>query len=266
MLDPSGLRAEGRRTLELIRLEQAQIGYHRPLLPPLDLAVHVGERLAVLGPNGSGKTTLLRSLLGLVPLLGGTLWHRTPKPRVGYVPQAHRADPVYPLTALEVVLQGRYGRIGIGRRPKTEDRDRAKHRLAQVGLGDREKTPFRSLSGGQRQRVLLARALCGDPELLVLDEFTSELDPAGSAALLSEVAQLAEQERVSVMFVTHEISAAAQWSTEVALVDARQQVFDNGPRDTLLTSERLSRLYQQDIHLERQGQRTVVFVSSGGPA
>lgn len=265
MLDPSGSGTEGPRTLELIRLEQAQIGYRRPLLPAVDLAVHSGQRLAVLGPNGSGKTTLLRSLLGLMPLLGGNLRERTPKPRVGYVPQAHRADPVYPLTAQEVVLQGRYGRIGVARRPKQEDRERAKHRLAQVGLADRAQAQFRALSGGQRQRALLARALCGDPELLVLDEFTSELDPAGSAALLAEVAQLAEQERVSVVFVTHEISEAAQWSTSVALVDARHQVFEAGPSETLLTNERLSHLYQQEIQLERRGHRTVVFVASGGP-
>jgi ABC-type Mn2+/Zn2+ transport system ATPase subunit len=250
--------------LALIRLEKAQVGYRRPLLPPVDLTVRAGERLAVLGPNGGGKSTLLKSLIGLLPLLGGRRILREGDPvRVGYVPQAYRADPVFPLTAVEVVVQGRFGRLGVGRPVRQADRDEARRRLEQVGLGAQADQTFRSLSGGQRQRTLLARALCGGPEVLVLDEFTSELDPAGSAALLAEVSRLAMQERVSVVFVTHEVQAAARWSTHVAMVDTRYGVFEAGERDAQLTSERLSRLYRQDIHIERKGGRVVVFVESG---
>ncbi len=249
---------------DLVRLVQAELGYGKPLLPPLDVAVQTGQRLAVLGPNGGGKSTLLRTLVGLIPPLSGERTLRAPAPRIGYVPQAHRADPVFPLTALEVVLQGRFGLIGVGRRPKREDRDQALRRLSQVGLAARAAQPFRALSGGQRQRVLLARALAGEPELLALDEFTSELDPAGAAALLGEVARLARDEAVSVLFVTHEISAAAQWATHVALVDGHHALFQTGEAQALLTGEHLSRLYQQRISLERHGERTVVFVESGG--
>ena len=249
---------------ELIRLERAQIGYRKALLAPFDLTVRAGQRLAVIGPNGGGKSTLLRTVLGLLPLLDGQRVLRTPPPRIGYVPQAHRADPVYPLSVFEVVLQGRYAQVGVARRPGRRDRELTMQRLIQVGLAAQAKQPFRSLSGGQRQRTLLARALTAEPELLVLDEFTSELDPAGSAALLAEVARLAQAEHVSVMFVTHEISAAVQWSTHVALVDSHQAIFETGASQALLTSDRLSRLYQQNIHLERRGDRSVVFVESGG--
>jgi ABC-type Mn2+/Zn2+ transport system ATPase subunit len=252
--------------LDLVRLEKAEIGHRRPLLPPLDVAVKAGGRLAVLGPNGGGKSTLLRTLLGLLPPLSGARTLRAPPPRIGYVPQAHRADPVFPLTTLEVVLQGRYARIGVGRRPQRADRQLALARLGQVGLGAQAAQPFRALSGGQRQRTLLARALAAEPELLALDEFTSELDPAGATALLGEVAKLAQREGVAVVFVTHEISAAAQWATQVALVDTHQQLFLHGPAEPLLTGEHLSRLYQQRISLERHGERTVVFVESGGKA
>jgi ABC-type Mn2+/Zn2+ transport system ATPase subunit len=264
-LDDPIRRSDAVDIVALVRLEKAEIGYGKPLLPPVDLTVQAGARLAVLGPNGGGKSTLVRTLVGLLPLLSGRRVFRPGTPvRIGYVPQAHRADPVFPLTTLEVVLQGRYGRVGLGRRVRDSDRRIAANRLEQVGLVQQAGQPFRSLSGGQRQRTLLARALCSEPELLVLDEFTSELDPAGAAALLGEVSRLGISEGVSVVFVTHEIQAAAQWSTQVALVDTRHSLFETGERDVLLTSEHLSRLYGQDIHIERRGERTVVFVESGG--
>jgi ABC-type Mn2+/Zn2+ transport system ATPase subunit len=248
---------------ELIRLERAEIGYRQPLLPPIDMAVHRGLKLAVVGPNGGGKSTLLKTLIGLLPLLSGRRVFPTgAAPRIGYVPQAHRADPVYPLSALEVVLQGRYGRIGLFRFPGKADRQFALTQLERVGLADKAPIPFRALSGGQRQRVLLARALCGEPALLVLDEFTSDLDPAASTALLEEVSRLADEMQVSVIFVTHEVVAAASHSSEVAMVDARRGVFESGPTESLLTSERLSRLYGQRMEVQRQNGRTVVFVEA----
>ncbi len=248
----------------LIRLERAEIGYRRPLLPPLDLHVRAGVRLAVLGANGSGKSTLLKTLLGLTPLLSGRLlFPRGGPPRIGYVPQAHRADPVYPLTALQVTLQGRYGRVGLGRFVRKADRAYAREQLARVGLAAEADKPFRALSGGQRQRVLLARALAGEPELVVLDEFTSELDPAASARLLDEVSALTASSSVGLVFVTHEISAAAAHAQEVALVDGRRGLFLTGPASELLTGERLTELYGQTVRLERREDRTIVYLESG---
>ena len=252
--------------MELVRLDRVEVGYRRPLLPPVDLAVSAGQRVAFLGPNGGGKSTLLRTLVGLLPPLSGARMLRSPPPRIGYVPQAHRADPVFPLTAREVVLQGRFGRIGVGRRAGRDDVLAATRRLEQVGLALQAGQLFRSLSGGQRQRVLLARALAADPELLALDEFTSELDPAGATALLGEVTRLAREEGVPVVFVTHEISAAAQWATHVALIDGHRGLFRHGEADTLLTGEHLAALYGQQIHIERRGDRTVVFVETSGGA
>lgn len=251
--------------MELIRLTNALIGYRRPLLAPLDLSIHSGERLAVLGPNGGGKSTLLKSLVGLVPLISGELTFPSSRPpRVGYVPQAHRADSVFPLSTFQVVLQGRAARAGLGRFYREVDRVAATDALRKVGLGDQAASPFRALSGGQRQRVLLARALACEPELLVLDEFTSDLDPAASSQLLGEVSRLAEEVQVSVVFVTHEVSAAAEHASHVAMVDSRRGVFHWGDARTLLTGERLSRLYGQKMEVERRGDRTVVFVETGG--
>lgn len=250
--------------LELIRLERAEIGYGQPLLAPLDLSIQSGDRLAVLGPNGGGKSTLLKSLLGLQPLVSGQRVVPSGRGlRVGYVPQAHRIDPVYPLSVLQVTVQGRYGLRGIGRWLRKQDREAAREQLSKVGMLQIADRPFRSLSGGQRQRVLLARALCGEPQLLVLDEFTSDLDPAASTALLGEVSRLATEAKVSVIFVTHEPSAAASYASHVAMVDSRRGVFDSGERDQMLTSERLTRLYGQPVRVETREGRTVIYVESG---
>jgi ABC-type cobalamin/Fe3+-siderophores transport system ATPase subunit len=112
--------------------------------------------------------------------------------------------------------------------------------------------------------VLLARALAGDPELLVLDEFTSDLDPAAASQILQQVSQLATQSKVGVIFVTHEISDASAWSTEVAFVDSRRGVFEHGTTDELLTSEKLTRLYGQPVEITRKNGRTIVHVEAGG--
>src|SRR5205085_5990204 len=115
-----------RRSLELIRLERAVIGYRTPLLPPLDLAVRAGTTLGVLGPNGSGKTALLKSLLGLLPLLGGKrVLPLGRSPLIGYVPQRDRLDESWPLTVMDVTLMGRTGVLGPLRRPSKADRNAA---------------------------------------------------------------------------------------------------------------------------------------------
>jgi manganese/iron transport system ATP-binding protein len=253
--------------MELIRLEQALIGYGRPLLAPVSLTVSTGDRLAVLGPNGAGKSTLLRSLCGLQPLLGGRrVFPGGRAPRVGYVRQAHHSDPLYPLSTLDVVVQGRYGRIGAGRFVSRRDRDLALEQLARVGLSHVAHQRFDSLSGGQRQRALVARALAGEPELLVLDEVTSDLDPAAAAALLAEVSRLVAATQVAVVFVTHEVADAAAHATTVAMLDTRTGQFAAGPRGELLTEDRLTRLYGRPVHLEVRGGRVVVFVESEGHA
>ncbi len=248
--------------VEWARFEGAAIGYDKPLLSGLSFSVRSGERLAVLGPNGGGKSTLLRSLLRLQPLLEGKLvFPEGRPPRLGYVPQSHRADPVYPLTAHEVVLQGRIGVKGLFGFLDSRDRQLASAQLERVGLSAVAHRPLRSLSGGQRQRVLLARALAAEPELLVLDEFTSELDPAGASILLDEVSRLTSV-GMGVVFVSHDVSAAAGHATHLAMVDAAKGSFEVGPTESLLTSERLTRLYGRPMQIERRGNKAIVYVET----
>jgi ABC-type cobalamin/Fe3+-siderophores transport system ATPase subunit len=182
---------------------------------------------------------------------------------VGYVPQSHEPDAGFPLTTHEVVLMGRYPALGVARRPRKEDREAAHVQIELVGLGAQEHLPFRQLSGGQRQRALVARALVGHPELLVLDEPTSELDPAAEHSLLELVDKLAADYKTCVLFVTHQISAAAGFATEVVLISSRAGVVEFGAAKDLLTSEKLSRLYGLPIEIAHEAHRTLVWMAGG---
>ncbi|MER5337152.1 metal ABC transporter ATP-binding protein [Micromonospora sp. NPDC002717] len=177
-------------TSPVITVTHGVVGYDgRPVLRDVSLTVTAGEVVAVLGANGSGKSTLIRAVLGLVPLSSGSVtlfdrplrrfrqWHR-----VGYVPQRLGAGSGVPATVREVVASGRLARRGVLRPPGRADRAAVDAALAAVGLADRARDPVATLSGGQQQRTLIARALAGQPELLVLDEPTAGVDAASQEA------------------------------------------------------------------------------------
>ena len=247
--------------MDLVRLERAVIGYHTPLLPPLDLEVRSGTTLGVLGPNGAGKTALLKSMLGLLPLLGGRLvFPMGRSPRVGYVPQRDRLDQSWPLSVLDVVLMGRTSLLGPLRRFGAQDRQRAREALDEIGMGELAERPLYALSGGQHQRVLIARAIAAEPELLVLDEPTSAMDPAAERVLLELVERLKRAHNLSVVLVTHQLTAVAGFATEVALVDRARGLFEVGPAREMMTPQRLGRLYGREVRVaEVDGQIAVVI-------
>lgn len=247
--------------MDLVRLERAVIGYRTPLLPPLDLSVRSGTTLGVLGPNGAGKTALLKSMLGLLPLLGGRLVFPMGRaPRVGYVPQRDRLDQSWPLSVLDVVLMGRTSLLGPLRRFDANDRSRACEALEEIGIGELAPRPLYALSGGQHQRVLIARAVAAEPELLVLDEPTSAMDPAAERVLLELVEKLKRAHDLSVILVTHQLTAVAGFATEVAIVDRARGLFEVGPAREMMTPERLGRLYGREVRVtEIDGEMAVVI-------
>jgi ABC-type Mn2+/Zn2+ transport system ATPase subunit len=253
--------------VDLVRLERAVIGYRTPLLPPIDLAVRAGATLGVLGPNGAGKTALLKSLLGLLPLLGGRLvLPQGRAPRVGYVPQRDRLDQSWPLSVLDVVLMGRTRLLGPLRRPTPLDRQRSRESLEEIGVGDLADLPLYALSGGQHQRVLIARAIAAEPELLVLDEPTSAMDPAAERVLLELVERLKRAHDLSVVLVTHQLTAVAGFATEVALVDRQRGVFEVGPAKQMLDPKKLGRLYGREVRVVDVGGQIAIIIGSANGA
>jgi zinc transport system ATP-binding protein len=175
---------------DVVEVAHGVVAYDgRPVLRDVSLRVRSGEVVAILGANGSGKSTLVRALLGLVPLAGGRVsLFGTPLAkfrqwrRIGYVPQRVGAGSGVPATVGEVVASGRLAGRGVLRPAGAADRAAVTAALEAVGLADRVHDPVSTLSGGQQQRTLIARALAGRPELLVLDEPTAGVDAASQDA------------------------------------------------------------------------------------
>ena len=163
--------------------------------------------MCIVGPNGGGKTTLVKLILGLLrPQRGevrvfGQPPHRA-RLRVGYMPQHVQHDPQFPVTVMDIVLMGRLGQGVLGW-PGRADRRAAIDALAQVGMEEFRRRPFADLSGGQRQRVLIARALCCKPDLLLLDEPTSNVDSLVEARLLDLLRDLNRQ--MTIVMVSHDL-------------------------------------------------------------
>ena len=170
-------------------------------------------------------------------------------PRVGYVPQRDRLDMSWPLSVLDVVLMGRARLVGPVRRYSARDRKASREALAEIGIGDLADRPLHVLSGGQHQKVLIARAIAAEPELLVLDEPTSAMDPAAERMLLELVQRLKASHNLSVVLVTHQLTAIAGFATEVALVDRERKLFQVGPADQMIDPVRLGQLYGREVRV-----------------
>jgi zinc transport system ATP-binding protein len=219
----------------VVEVSHAVVGYGgRPVLDDVSLMVAAGEVVAVLGANGSGKSTLVRAALGLVPLQAGSAelfgtplrrfhgWRR-----IGYVPQRVGAGGGVPATVREVVAAGRLARRGFLRPTGSRDRAAISDALAAVGLADRSEEPVSTLSGGQQQRTLIARALAGDPELLVLDEPTAGVDAASQAAFAGALRGFVAGGG-TVLLVAHELGPL-QPLIGRAVVVHHGRIVHNGP-------------------------------------
>src|SRR5215471_15989246 len=219
----------------LLQLRNLSLGYDgRPVLEHLSLTIERGEFLALLGPNGAGKTTLLRGILGLIPVLAGHIeygFDRLTHPP-GYVPQRETLDPIFPLTVFEVVLMGTYARLAPLQRVSRGERRLATTCLEQVGLADLAGRPFWALSGGQKQRVLIARALAAEPEILMLDEPTSGVDPGATAAIMHLISSLNRDQGLTVVLVSHHLRLVRSLVHSVIWIEGGRVT--KGPTEAML--------------------------------
>jgi len=244
----------------VITLDNVVLGHAgRPLLRPISISVSAGDFWGIVGPNGAGKSTLIKTIVGLIPAVGGAVQLAQPLPRFGYVPQQHALSAHYPLTAFDVVLMGRTGMLRLGQRPKAQDLARTHEELSRIGMAAVAQHQFAALSGGQKQRVLMARALVSDPDVLVLDEPTAGMDLPGEESILAFLRRLHAERKMAVLMVGHHISNVARVATHLCLINKDTSLFEAGPAAALLTSTCLSRVYNQPIAVERVNGAVQVF-------
>ncbi|MBV9470858.1 MAG: metal ABC transporter ATP-binding protein [Abitibacteriaceae bacterium] len=242
---------------EILRFEHAVLGYgKRVILSDVNFTLFAGDYVAVVGSNGSGKTTFLRSLLGNVRALGGRISYQQP-PHFGYVPQLQTLDEFFPLTIFEVVMMGRYGRLGVVRRPGGTDREKVMDSLREVGIEHLAHRLYRELSGGQKQRALIARALVGDPDVLVLDEHTSDLDIAAEKAIMALIDRVHAEHHIAVVMVSHSLNTVANHARKIGIIDQGKLQLEDV--ETVMQTDYLERLYGIPLRvLEMNGSRVVV--------
>lgn len=215
---------------ELIRVEGLSFQYDSiPVLEEVSFSIARGDFMAILGPNGSGKTTLVKLILGLfrptrgrVLLMGKSVEHFKAWSKIGYVPQkATHIDPFFPASAREIVaLAFAAGRPVAGRGKKEED-EAVGLALERVGMAAFRNRPIGSLSGGQQQRVIIARAIVNAPELLFLDEPTAGVDAATQGLFYEMLHRLNEDQKITIVLVTHDIGIVNKHVTKVACLNQR---------------------------------------------
>jgi len=217
----------------------------KPVLWDVDLDVPKGVLMAIVGPNGAGKTTLMRAILGLVkPAAGQALVHGRPyaeqRRLVAYVPQRGTVDWDFPTSVLDVVLMGRYGRLGWVRRPGAADRAAAREALEQVGMTELAGRQISQLSGGQQQRVFLARALVQGAEVYFMDEPFQGVDATTEKAIV-ELLRTLRAGGKTVVAVHHDLQTVPEYFDQVTLLNVRR--IASGPVEECFTEENLRRTY-----------------------
>ena len=229
------------------------------VLDGVSLAVAPGEFVALVGPNGSGKSTLLRCLLGLLTPTAGTvrLFGVAPAElvdrwRLGYVPQRAAVARELPATVEEVVGAGRLARSGWRRRFGAEDRTEIEHAMSAVALLDQRSRRVSELSGGQLQRAFIAKALAGQPELLVLDEPVAGIDAESQHRFRDSLTHLVAEHAAAVLLVSHELGAVADDLDRVVVMRRGKVYFDGPPADLAATGVSLG-VHQDDLPLWLEG-------------
>lgn len=230
------------------------VGYDgKALIQKVAFAVQRGRIVTLIGPNGSGKSTILKTIVGQLPRIGGTVLldgkelgacSRNEIARRMAILMTARMDPEL-MTCRDVVSTGRYpytGRLGILRQ---EDREIVEQSLRQVDALSFADRDFRAVSDGQRQRVLLARALCQQPELIVLDEPTSFLDIRYKLELLSILKRMVRERKLAVLMSLHELELAERVSDTVVCV-AGDRIDRVGPPEEIFTREYIAKLYHME--------------------
>ena len=204
--------------MSLISCREVSLSYDgKSVVSKLSFDVNEGDYLCIVGENGSGKSTLMKALLGLLKVSGGkiTMAEGLRHTEIGYLPQQTEVQRDFPASVYEVVLSGLLGSMGKRLFYSREQKQTALEKISLLGLAGMERVCYHDLSGGQQQRVLLARALCATKKLIILDEPVAGLDPVVTAELYNIIKELNTKHGITVIMVSHDISAAVKDATHI---------------------------------------------------
>ena len=245
----------------VVKMEDVWVSFDGNLaLKSVDLEIEQEEFLGLIGPNGSGKTTLIKVILGLVKPDRGKVevFGRPPdklgpeRPLIGYVPQKSQNDWNFPVSVLDVVMMGRYGRIGLVKRPSRADWDIARKALEDVQMQDFGDRQLGQLSGGQQQRVMIARALASQPKLLLFDEPASGVDIQGEEQFYSLLQTLKKERELTIVVVTHDIAVVSSYVEKLACLN--QTLYSHAAPSEVLTADSLKKVYGCEVELLAHGR------------
>ncbi len=225
----------------------------KEVLRKIHFSLEEGVFLGIVGPNGGGKTTLIRTILGLVRATSGSVsvFGRNPESLLtgdnvfGYLPQHQNIDPNFPATALDIALMGRYRAAGLLRWPGKQDREKALQALSVMGAEDLKDAQYSQLSGGQQQRISIARALAGDPRMLILDEPSTGIDVVGQEDFYHLLKGLQKKMNLTILMVSHDIGTVTTYVDEIACLNIN--LYYHGNPLGALNEKVLTSLYGKNV-------------------
>ncbi|MCU0520463.1 MAG: metal ABC transporter ATP-binding protein [Anaerolineae bacterium] len=246
------VHATGAAILDVYELT---VGYNgTTALDRVTFHLNVGERVAVVGPNGAGKSTLFKVIAGVLEPTSGDVRVAGCSPRghicIAYVPQRNDVDWMFPVTVEDVVMMGRFGRLGLFRRPGRQDRAVVRECLGIVGLAELAKRQISELSGGQQQRMFIARALAQESTLMLMDEPLTGLDMPAQERILA-LLDVLRMQGVTVMVATHDLNQAADYFDRVMLLNHR--LLGIGTSAEVFTTAHLRDAYGGQLRLVETG-------------
>lgn len=251
-----------------LQIDGLSVAYQKkPVLRNVSLEVTEGELIGIIGPNGAGKSTLIKAALGLIPKLNGNVLvygkpYNEQRKLIGYVPQRESVDWDFPTNALDVVMMGRYGRLGWFRRPGAKEKAIAMECLVKVGMAEFADRQISQLSGGQQQRVFLARALAQDAKLYFMDEPFAGVDAATEKAIIMLLQELKGQGK-TVIVVHHDLATVKEYFDSVMLLNIEVQAF--GKTEDVFTRTNLQQTYGgRFAFLDRQEDEELTLLSGKG--
>jgi len=228
--------------IELFNVSTIYEGEKIPVIRDITLRVEKGEFLGIIGPNGAGKTTLLETINGLLEHAKGEIhifgkeirrFGSSIRKEIGYIPQEFGVDDLAPFLVKDVILMGRFGKIGLLKSISNKDRRKAQEAMESIGIDGLSSRPIGKLSGGQLQKVMIARALTKDPKILLLDEPFSNLDFNATADISQQISRLHDEKGLTTLVVIHDISSIPKRCDRVIVMNGGKIVKDGLPKKIL---------------------------------